>query len=42
MIEINPFTNEPNKAFDILKDKLIKEKVEPLDPQTPIFEDKVI
>ena len=40
-IRAHKFANDPDKAWDLLKIKTIKEPGEPVPLDTPIFEDKV-
>ena len=40
-IKVNPLTDKPDRAWDLIKNKVTKNEVEPLNLDTPIFDNKV-
>lgn len=39
---VNKLTNDPDKAWDILKNKVTKQVLNPLSLDTPVYDNKVI
>lgn len=40
-IKVNQFTHNPDKAWDLIKNKINKQKLDTISLDTPIFENKV-
>lgn len=41
-ISVNKLTNDPDKAWDKLKNKVTKQALNPLSLDTPVYDNKVI